>query len=103
MTKRGWVLFLALGLIWGIPYLLIRIAVATIDPLVVAFGRTLIGTAILLPIALRQGAMASVLRRWPMLLAFTLVEISGPWLLLGHAETRINSSTAGVLLAIIPL
>ena len=42
MTNRGWALFLALGLIWGMPYLLIRIAVAEIDPLVVAFGLSLI-------------------------------------------------------------
>jgi hypothetical protein len=36
MSKRGWTLFLALGLLWGMPYLLIRIAVLEIDPLVVA-------------------------------------------------------------------
>ena len=103
MTRRGWWLFLALGVIWGIPYLLIRIAVASIDPLVVAFGRTLIGALILLPIALHRGALAPVLRRWRIMIVFTVVEISGPWLLLGHAETRLNSSTAGVLLAVIPL
>jgi len=103
MTKRGWALFLALGVIWGMPYLLIRIAVGSIDPLVVAFGRTLIGALLLLPIALHRNQIAPVLRRWPALLAFTLVEISGPWLLLGHAETRLNSSTAGLLLAIVPL
>jgi drug/metabolite transporter (DMT)-like permease len=103
MTKRGWLLFLALGVIWGMPYLLIRIAVESIDPLVVAFGRTLIGALILLPIALHRGALAPALRRWRVLLAFTLVEISGPWLLLGHAETRLNSSTAGLLIAAVPL
>lgn len=103
MTRRGWWLFLALGVIWGIPYLLIRIAVASIDPLVVAFGRTLIGALILLPIALHRDALAPVLRRWRIMIVFTVVEISGPWLLLGHAETRLNSSTAGVLLAVIPL
>ena len=103
MTKRGWVLFLALSVIWGIPYLLIRIAVAEMDPLVVAFGRTSIGALLLLPLALRNKALAPVFRRWKPLLAFTLVEIVGPWLLLGHAETRLNSSTAGLLIAPVPL
>lgn len=103
MTRRGWMLFLALSLIWGVPYLLIRIAVQDIDPLVVAFGRTLIGALILLPIALYQRALARVFRRWKPLLLFTLVEISGPWLLLGHAETRLTSSTAGLLIAVVPL
>jgi drug/metabolite transporter (DMT)-like permease len=103
MTNRGWALFLALGVIWGMPYLLIRIAVAEIDPLVVAFGRTLIGALLLLPIALYRHALAPAFRRWKPLLAFTLVEISGPWLLLGRAETRLNSSTAGLLIATVPL
>ena len=103
MTRRGWALFLALGLLGGMPYLLIRIAVAEIDPLVMAFGRTLIGATLLLPVAIYRRALGPALRRWRVLLVFTLVEISGPWLLLGHAETRLNSSTAGLLLAAVPL
>jgi len=85
------------------PYLLIRIAVAEIDPLVVAFGRTLIGAALLLPVALYRKALAPAFRPWLALVAFTLVEISGPWLLIGHAETRLNSSTTGLLIAMVPL
>lgn len=103
MTKRGWVLFLALSLIWGVPYLLIRIAVQDIDPLVVAFGRTTIGALILLPIALYRNHLAPVWHRWKPLLLFTVVEIAGPWVLLGHAETRLTSSTAGLLIAVVPL
>ena len=52
MTRRGWVLFGALSVIWGVPYLLIKIAVTDVDPLIVAFGRTLIAALLLLPIAL---------------------------------------------------
>ncbi len=103
MTRRGWLLFAALSLIWGIPYLLIKIAVTDVDPLVVAIGRTLIGSLLLLPIALHRRALGPVFRRWKVLLVYTVVEISGPWLLLGHAETRLNSSTAGLLLAVVPM
>jgi drug/metabolite transporter (DMT)-like permease len=103
MTRRGWILFAAMGLLWGMPYLLIRIAVATIDPLVVAGSRTLIGALLLVPIALHRNALAPAFRHWPWLLAFTLIEISIPWVTLGHAETRLNSSTAGLLIAIVPL
>jgi drug/metabolite transporter (DMT)-like permease len=78
MSKRGWILFLALGVIWGMPYLLIRIAVESIDPLVVAFGRTLIGALILLPVALHRNELAPAFRHWRWLLAFTLIEICGP-------------------------
>src|SRR5678816_4384590 len=103
MTRRGWMLFIFLGVLWGMPYLLIRIAVGTIDPLVVAGSRTLIGALLLLPVALHRNALAAAFRNWKWLLAFTLIEISVPWVLLGHAETRLNSSTAGLLIAIVPL
>lgn len=103
MTRRGWFLFLALGVLWGMPYLLIRIAVGSIDPLVVAGSRTLIGALLLLPVALHRSALAPAFRNWKWLLAFTLIEISVPWVLLGHAETRLNSSTAGLLIAVVPL
>ena len=103
MTKRGWVLFIALGLLWGMPYLLIRIAVSAVDPLVVAGSRTLIGALLLLPIAWHRKVLLAGFRKWQWLLAYTLLEINIPWLLLGHAETRLNSSTAGLLLAVVPL
>ena len=103
MTKRGWILFIALGVVWGMPYLLIRIAVSAVDPLVVAGSRTLIGALLLLPIALHRKALLAAFRKWQWLLAYTLLEINIPWLLLGHAETRLNSSTAGLLLAVVPL
>jgi len=96
-------MFLALGLIWGIPYLLIRIAVSDVPPVFVAFARTCIGALLLLPIAMARGEVRPALRHWRPLLAFTLVEISGPWWLLGYAETRINSSTAGLLIATVPV
>ena len=103
MTKRAWLLFIALGVHWGMPYLLIRIAVSAVDPLVVAGSRTLIGALLLLPIAWHRKVLLAGFRKWQWLLAYTLLEINIPWLLLGHAETRLNSSTAGLLLAVVPL
>jgi drug/metabolite transporter (DMT)-like permease len=103
MSKRGWFLFLALGVLWGMPYLLIRIAVAHYDPLMVAGTRTLIGALLLLPVALHRKALAPAFRQWKWLIAFTLVEITFPWVLLGHAEKSLNSSTAGLLIAAVPL
>ncbi|MBU3065249.1 DMT family transporter [Nocardia sp. NEAU-G5] len=103
MTRRGWVLFLAMGVIWGVPYAMIRIAVRDFDPVVVAFGRTALGALLLLPVALYTKALGPVLRRWGWLLAYTLVEITGPWLLIGSAETKLTSSTVGLLIAAVPL
>src|SRR5688500_1252238 len=103
MTRRGWILFLSLGLLWGMPSLLIRIAVGQIDPLVDAAARTLLGALLLLPVALHRNALAPAFRQWKWLLAFTVIEISLPWVLLGHAEKTLNSSTAGLLIAVVPL
>ncbi|WP_067834917.1 DMT family transporter [Nocardia lijiangensis] len=103
MTKRGWLLFLAMGAIWGVPYAMIAVAVEDFDPVFVAFGRTLIGGLLLLPVALFTDALRPVLRRWRPLLLYTLVEISGPWFLIGYAETTLNSSTVGLLIAAVPL
>ncbi|WP_167478780.1 DMT family transporter [Nocardia arthritidis] len=103
MTKRGWMLFLAMGVIWGVPYAMIRIAVREIDPLVVAFGRTVLGSVLLLPIAMYKKQLTPVFRRWRPLLLYTVVEITGPWLLIGFAEKTLNSSTVGLLLAAVPL
>ena len=103
MTRRGWLLFGTLGVFWGIPYLFIRIAVTELDPVVVAGGRTLLGALLLLPFALRSKALAPVLARWRWLLVYTAVEIVVPWVLLGHAETRLTSSTTGLLIAMVPI
>jgi drug/metabolite transporter (DMT)-like permease len=103
MSKRGWILFLALGVLWGMPYLLIRIAVEDLDPLIVAGSRTIIGALLLLPVALHRKALAPAFAQWKWLVAFTFIEMSLPWWLLGHAETRLNSSTAGLLIAVVPL
>lgn len=103
VTRRGWLLFSALSLFWGVPYLFIRVAVAELDPVVVASGRTILGALILLPFALRARALRPLLSHWRWLLLYTGVEIVGPWVLIGHAETRLNSSTTGLLIAMVPI
>jgi drug/metabolite transporter (DMT)-like permease len=103
MTSRGWLLFITLGVFWGIPYLFIRVAVTDFDPVVVAFGRTAIGALLLLPLAIRSGALKPLLPHWKILLVYTAIEIVAPWVLLGHAEIRLNSSTTGLLIAMVPM
>ena len=103
MTTRGWVLFAAMGVIWGIPYLLIKIAVAEISPATLVLGRTAIGTALLLPIALARYDFGPLRRHWRLLLVYTAVEIVLPWIFLSHAETRLSSSLSGLLIAGVPL
>jgi drug/metabolite transporter (DMT)-like permease len=127
MSRRGWFLFAAMCLIWGIPYLLIRVAVRDVAPGTLVFLRTGIGGLVLLPLALSRsggaaangggadgghpgsegvaagGGFGPVLRRWRPLIAFTAIEIAGPWLLLSDAERHMSSSLSGLLVAAVPL
>ncbi|HTC85421.1 MAG TPA: DMT family transporter [Candidatus Acidoferrum sp.] len=103
MTRRGLLLFALMSVIWGLPYLFIRIAVDEISPAMLVFARTVIGAAILLPIALVRVDLRPVLLRWRWVVAFAAVEVAGPWVLLGSAEQHITSSLAGLLVAGVPL
>ena len=103
MSTRGWLLFAAMGVIWGIPYLLIKVAVGEIAPSTLVLGRTAIGTALLLPIALARGDLRPLRPYWRLLVVYTAVEVIGPWFLLSHAETRLSSSLSGMLIAGVPL
>ena len=103
MTRRGIILFAALGLIWGIPYLFIKVAVAELTPEMLVLARCAVAALVLLPIAAYRRALVPVLRRWKPLLAFAIVEIVLPWYFLNSAEVALPSSTAGLLLSAVPL
>ena len=103
MTRRGWILFSLLGIVWGLPYLLIKIAVAEIPVPVLVFLRVTLGAAFLLPLALRRAHLARLRGHWIPITAFATLEFITPWGLLSHAEIWISSSTAGLLMASIPI
>lgn len=92
-----------MSIIWGIPYLFIRIAVAEISPAMLVLARTGIATAILLPIALARVDLRPVLTRWRWIVAFAAAEIAVPWVMLGSAEQHLSSSLSGLLIAGVPL
>ena len=103
MTRRGWILFIALGIIWGVPYLFIRVAVREVSPGLLVLIRTGGGALLLIPVAAARAELLPVLRRWRPLVVYTVVEIGVPWLLLFNAERHLSSSLAGLLIATVPL
>jgi drug/metabolite transporter (DMT)-like permease len=92
-----------MSVLWGIPYLFIRVAVAEIQPAALVLVRTSIATAILLPVALVRVDFRPILARWRWLVAFAAVEIAIPWIFLASAEQHLSSSLAGLLIAGVPL
>jgi drug/metabolite transporter (DMT)-like permease len=103
VTPRGRLLFATMAVIWGVPYLFIKVAVADFSPAAVVFGRTALAALLLVPIAAARGMLRPLLPRWHWLLAFAAFEVAGPFLLLTYAEQRISSSLTGLLVAAVPL
>jgi drug/metabolite transporter (DMT)-like permease len=103
MSRRGWLLFIAMGVIWGVPYLMIKVAVGTLTPASLVFWRTALAALLLVPIAAARGQLRPLLARWRPLLVYTVAELAVPWLLLSKAEQRLSSSLTGLLIAAVPL
>jgi drug/metabolite transporter (DMT)-like permease len=102
VSKRGWLLFAAMSVIWGIPYLLIKVALEGMPAPFIVFARTAIGAAVLLPVAMKRDLVRPALKHWRYIALFAAGEIAGPWLLLGDAEQHMTSSLAGLLIAAVP-
>jgi drug/metabolite transporter (DMT)-like permease len=100
---RGWLLFAAMCVIWGLPYLFIKVAVGSFSPASVVLLRTGIAALLLLPVTLARRELRPVLARWRWVLAYTLVEVAIPWWFLSDAERRISSSAAALLVAAVPM
>jgi drug/metabolite transporter (DMT)-like permease len=79
------------------------VALRDLSPPTLVFARTLPAAALLLPLALRRGYLRALLPRWRWILAFAVVEMAVPWLLLSRGEQKLPSSTAGLLVASVPL
>lgn len=103
MSRRAWLLFAAMAVIWGVPYLLIKIAVAEVTPATLVLLRTAVAAVILMAIAAVRGDLRPLLPRWRWIVAYTFVEVAAPWVFLADAEQRLSSSLAGLLIAGVPL
>lgn len=104
MSRRAWILFAAVSVIWGVPYLFIKIAVdGGAAPILVGWGRVVIGAAILLPIAWRLGLLRGLGAKRGPLVAFALAECALPWWLIPVGEQHVSSSLAAILIASLPL
>ncbi|MEP6546385.1 MAG: DMT family transporter [Gammaproteobacteria bacterium] len=103
MSWRGWGAFAALGIIWGVPYFFIKLSVQELSPVVVAFGRVLLGAVILLPIAWRRDALRPLSTHKAAICAFAMAEFVIPFSLISYGERWIDSSVTGILIAMVPL
>ncbi|GAB7042158.1 MULTISPECIES: DMT family transporter [Catenuloplanes] len=102
MNRRAWILFLTVSLLWGMPYLLIKVAIEDLSPLAVVFGRLAVAALVLVPLAAARGTLSALRGRLPIVAVIALVHIVGPFLLITYGEVHISSSMTGLLIAIEP-
>jgi drug/metabolite transporter (DMT)-like permease len=103
VSARAWALFATVSVIWGMPYLFIKIAVEEISPSLLAWSRLALAAVVLLPLAWKLGALRGLRERWRVLTLFAAVEMAVPWPLLGFGEIHVSSSLAAILVATVPL
>ena len=103
MSWRAWSAFVALGIIWGIPYFFIKLAVQEVSPFVVAWGRITLAAVVLLPVAWHRGALRTLGRHKAAILLFAAVEFAVPFAAISIGERWIDSSVTGILIAGVPL
>ena len=104
MTRRAWLAFAGCSVLWGVPYLFIRIAVrGGVPPALVAFGRVTLAAVVLLALAARAGTLSQLRGRWRAVIAYGVVEVSLPFPLIAAGEQRVSSSLAAIVIASVPL
>jgi drug/metabolite transporter (DMT)-like permease len=103
MNWRVWTAFVALGVIWGVPYFFIKLAVREVSPFVVAWGRIALAAMILLPIAWQRGSLPAMRHRKLPVIALALTEFAIPYPAISLGERWISSSVTGILIATTPL
>jgi len=103
MSRRGWTYFLVMSVIWGLPYLLIRVAVRQLDPGVLVFLRTGPAPVLLAPVVIAQRQLPTLLRHLHWITVFGVVEFGVPWFLISTSERHITSSLSSLLICCVPL
>ena len=105
MKRSSWIYFWTAGVLWGVPYLLIRIAVAPgqFTPAFVVFSRVTIGAALLIPYSIHRRTLKPAWRQIKWIAIYALVEMVGPWGFISQGETKVSSGLAALLIATVAI
>jgi drug/metabolite transporter (DMT)-like permease len=104
VSPRAWFSLAVTASLWGASYLFIKVALD--DGLSEGFiicARTILGALVLVPLAVRAGAVQPILERPWWALALAAVQVVVPFGLITFGENHVPSSLAGILVATSPL
>ncbi len=92
-----------MSVLWGIPYLLIRVAVRQLDPGVLVLARTGPVAILLVPLVASRRQLDLLVRNVAWIIAFGVVEFGIPWYLMATSERHITSSLTSLLICAVPM
>lgn len=99
-----WIALLVLTAMWGTAFMFNELALAAFPPSVLVAGRILIATVILFAYMRAQGIKLPVsARAWVPMVVMALLGNVLPFQLIAWAQQHIESSLAGILMAVMPL
>jgi len=103
MSRKGWALFALVGLLWGVPYLFMKVAVDELATPVIVFSRLLIGAIVLVPLALYEGTLRPAFKYWKYIALYAIAEMVIPWSLITNAQKELSSGVVALLVATVPI
>lgn len=103
MSRRGWSLFILVGLLWGVPYLFVKVSVVELSTAMIVFSRLVVGAALLIPLAIKGGALKKALPYWRYLLFYAFLEMVVPWSLITSSQRELSSGVVALLVATVPI
>lgn len=103
MSRRGWGLFSLVGLLWGVPYLFMKVAVEELATPVIVFSRVLIGALVLIPLAVYKKNFVPALKYWKYILLYSILEMVIPWTLITNSQRDLSSGVVALLVATVPI
>lgn len=103
-SRTHWLLFLALGFMWGSSYLFIKLAVDDFGTFTLVALRLAVGAALLwIVIRMAGQALPRERRIYGHLVVMAVVNIVIPFALITWAEQSVDSSLAAILTSAVPL
>ncbi len=103
-SRTDWLIFLALGFMWGSSYLFIKIAVDDFGTFTLVALRLAVGSALLWTVLrLVRQPLPRRPRMYGHLAVMALVNIAIPFMLITWAERNVESALAAVLTSLVPL
>jgi drug/metabolite transporter (DMT)-like permease len=103
MNRRAWIFMGLLAATWGASYLFIKVGLRDLDAAQVVCARTALAALVLLPVAVRAGAVPALLARKASVVLIAVVQVVIPFLLISVGESHIDSALAGILVASAPI